>query len=91
MVWPIVVSWQVVATRSAKADKAQVYLVRGSARLNARNKDIQQILSFNPWGTSMADTRARLTGEFVDAVSDYGRAESPAELGALKEFKLSKR
>ncbi len=80
--------WQVVGDRLGEGGQSTVYLVRGPARLNSRNKDIERILSFNPWGTSMADTRARFTGDFVDAVVDYGRVESPAELGALKDFRL---
>jgi serine/threonine protein kinase len=68
--------------------QSTVSLVRGPARQNARGRDVEQILSFNPWGTSMADTVAKRTGEFADAVADYGRTESPTELGALKEFRL---
>ena len=80
--------WQVVGDPLGEGGQSTVHLVRGPTRLNVRSKDIQQILSFNPWGTSMADTRAKLTGEFADAVTEYGRSESPSELGALKEFKL---
>ncbi len=80
--------WQVIGDPLGEGGQSIVYLVRGPARLNARNRDIEQIFSFNPWGTSMAGTRARLTGEFADAVANYGRAESPTELGALKDFKL---
>jgi serine/threonine protein kinase len=80
--------WEVVGKPLGEGGQSNVYLVRGPARLNAKSKDIEQIFSFNPWGTSMAETRARLTREFADAVVDYGRADSPAELGALKEFKL---
>jgi len=79
--------WQVIGGPLGEGGQSTVHLVRGPARLDARNKDIQQILSFNPWGTSMEDTRAKLTGEFADAVADYSRTEFPAELGALKEFK----
>jgi serine/threonine protein kinase len=79
--------WQVIGALG-EGGQSTVYLVRGPERLNARDRDIQQIFSFSPWGTSMADTRARLTGEFADAVADYSRTESPGELGALKEFKL---
>ena len=80
--------WEVIGGPLGEGGQSTVHLVRGPTRLNARNKDIQQIFSFNPWGTSMADTRAKFTGDFADAVADYGRTESPDELGALKEFKL---
>jgi serine/threonine protein kinase len=80
--------WEVIGDPLGTGGQSTVYLVRGPVRLSARKTDIQQIFSFNPWGTSMAETRTKLTGEFADAVADYSRTESPGELGALKEFKL---
>jgi serine/threonine protein kinase len=80
--------WEVVGDRLGEGGQSIVYLVRGPKRLNARNSDIEQIISFNPWGSVMADTRAKRTGEFADAVADYGRVESPDDFGALKEFKF---
>ena len=80
--------WQIIGDPLGSGGQSIVYLVRGPDRLRRRNKDIQQIFAFSPWGTSMAETRASLTGEFAEAIVDYGRTESPAELGALKEFKL---
>lgn len=80
--------WQVVGDLLGEGGQSKVYRVRGPGRLNARNKDIERIYSFNPWGAVMADTREKLTGEFADAVADYGRVESPEEFGALKEFKF---
>jgi len=38
----------------------------------------------------MADKRFELTGRFAQAVVDFGRAETPAELGAMKVFKVRK-
>ena len=81
-------NWETIGNPLGAGGQSTVYLVRRPARLKARTQDLEQILSFSPWGTSMADTRAELTEKFADAVADLGRADSPAELGALKEFKL---
>jgi serine/threonine protein kinase len=80
--------WEVIGDPLGEGGQSTVYLVRGPSRLNARNKDIEQVLSFSPWGTSMADTLYQRTAEFVEAVADYTRAETPSELGAMKVFKL---
>lgn len=80
--------WQVVGDLLGEGGQSKVYRVRGPERLNARNKDNERICAFSPWGVVRADTHAKLTGEFADAVVDYGRAESFSEFGALKEFKF---
>jgi serine/threonine protein kinase len=80
--------WEVIGDPLGAGGQSEVFLVRGPGRLNARKKDIEQILSFSPWGTSMADTRSLRTGEFVEAIADYARAETISELGAMKVFKL---
>jgi Protein kinase domain len=81
-------NWEIMGEPLGAGGQSTVYLVRSPARLSARERDIERIFSFNPWGTSMADARATRTGEFANAVTDFARAESPSELGALKEFKL---
>lgn len=81
-------NWQAIGEPLGTGGQSRVYLVRRPARLNARAKDLEKIFAFSPWGTSMADTRAKLTEEFADAVADLGRGDSYVELGALKEFKL---
>jgi serine/threonine protein kinase len=80
--------WQVVGEPLGEGGQSTVYLVRGPARLNSRNKDIEQISSFNPWAVLPANNRSELVNNFLEAIADYGRAESPGELGALKDFKL---
>jgi serine/threonine protein kinase len=80
--------WEVIGDPLGAGGQSEVFLVRGPERVNARKKDIEQIFSFSPWGTSMAATRARLTGEFIEAVADYARTELPSELGAMKVFIL---
>lgn len=78
--------WEVIGDRLGEGGQSEVFLVRGPGRLNARRKDIEQILSFSPWQTSMADTKSQRTGEFAEAVADYARTELPSELGAMKVF-----
>jgi serine/threonine protein kinase len=80
--------WEVIGNPLGAGGQSEVFLVRGPERVNARRKDIEQVFSFSPWGTSMAGERPRRTGEFIDAVADYARTESPSELGAMKVFKL---
>ncbi len=81
-------NWEVIGDPLGSGGQSDVFLVRGPGRVSARKKDIEQIHSYNPWGSSMADTRLRLTGEFAEAVSDYAREERASELGAMKVFKL---
>ena len=78
--------WEVIGDRLGEGGQSEVFLVRGPERVNARRNDISRILSFSPWGTSMAGEQR--TGEFADAVADYARTELPSELGAMKVFKL---
>lgn len=78
--------WEVLGAPLGEGGQSEVFLVRGPGRLNARRKDIEQILSFSPWQTSMADTKSQRTGEFAEAVADYARTELPSELGAMKVF-----
>jgi serine/threonine protein kinase len=80
--------WEVIGDVLGEGGQSKVYLVRNPKRLKARKNAIDQILSFNPWAVVMADTRAEKTGEFAAAIAEYGRAESPEEFGALKEFKF---
>jgi hypothetical protein len=63
-----------------------VSLVRGSERIKARAKDIDQIPSFSPSGSTTAKARSIHTGEFADAIADYTRQDRSSELGALKIF-----
>jgi serine/threonine protein kinase len=81
-------NWETIGKPLGAGGQSTVYLVRRPTRLKARTEDIEQIFSFSPWGTSMAKTRAELTEKFADAVMDLGRADSPTELGALKQFEL---
>jgi serine/threonine protein kinase len=79
-------NWEVVGDPLGSGGQSEVFLVRGPGRVNARRKDIEQILSFSPWGTSMAETKLALTGEFAHSVLDYARDERTSELGAMKVF-----
>jgi serine/threonine protein kinase len=78
--------WEVIGGPLGSGGQSEVFLVRRPERMSARKKDIDQIHSYNPWGTSMAETRPTLTGEFADAVTDYARDERVLELGAMKVF-----
>src|ERR1700723_1453337 len=77
--------WEVLRPLGS-GGQSEVFLVRGPERMAARNKDIEQILSFSPWGTTTAEARSVRTGEFADAVADYTREDRVIELGALKVF-----
>jgi serine/threonine protein kinase len=78
--------WNVIGDPLGSGGQSEVFLVRRPERIDARNKDIEKIHSYSPWGTSMAETRFALTGEFADAVMDYARADRTSELGAMKVF-----
>jgi len=80
--------WAIVGEPLGEGGQSNVYLVRRPERSSARRNDILKIFSFSPWGTYMANTREPLTGEFATAVADYARAEEPAELAAMKVFKV---
>lgn len=79
-------NWEVVGDPLGSGGQSEVFLVRGPGRVNARRRDIEQILSFSPWGTSMAETKLALTGEFAHSVLDYACDEHTSELGAMKIF-----
>ncbi len=81
-------NWEIIGKPLGAGGQSTVYLARGPKRLNEREQDIETIHSFSPWGSTMQETRMQKTGEFANAVVDYGRVEFPTELGALKEFKL---
>lgn len=81
-------NWETIGNPLGAGGQSTVYLTRGPTRMNERERDIETIHSFSPWGTTMQETRMQKTGEFADAVANYGRVELPTELGALKEFKL---
>src|ERR1700677_286134 len=81
-------AWEVVGEPLGEGGQSNVYLVRKPERSSARRNDILKIFSFSPWGTHMANTREPLTGEFATAVADYARTEEPAELAAMKVFKV---
>jgi serine/threonine protein kinase len=80
-------NWEVLRPLGS-GGQSDVSLVRGLDRIKARTRDIEHIQSFSPWGSTMAETRFKLTGEFAEAVADYTRADRTSELGAMKVFKL---
>jgi serine/threonine protein kinase len=79
-------NWEVVGDPLGSGGQSEVFLVRDPGRINARQKDINQIFSFSPWGASMDETRVTRTGEFAEAIADYARDERKSELGAMKVF-----
>ncbi|MFZ0580301.1 MAG: hypothetical protein WA690_21810 [Candidatus Acidiferrales bacterium] len=74
--------WQTVK-RIGGGGQSDVYLVRGAARVAAREKSLLTIKDLSSLGLNMESALA-----FANAIADLGREETTKELGALKVFKI---
>lgn len=81
-------NWQVIGSPLGEGGQSTVFLVRGPDRISERNRDIETIHSYGPWGTTAQETKTQKTGAFAEAVANYARSEMPSDLGAMKSFKI---
>lgn len=80
--------WEQVGEPLGEGGQSQVLLVRRPSRARERDASIQKIRETNIWGVNQ-DPLER-TRRFAEAICEFGRPESPSELGAMKVFKLRK-
>lgn len=71
--------------------QSRVFLVRSSARAAERKATIQQVLRSNPWAPYIGSNPSEVTERverLASSIWTYGRPDTPADLGALKIFKI---
>jgi serine/threonine protein kinase len=86
---PDISRWEIMK-RLGEGGQGEVFLVRTPARVAARKKARARIpyCIGNIRGYEGASSDS-VVGELLDAIVEYTRPDSPAELGALKQFKIA--
>jgi len=75
-------------TKLGEGGQSEVYLVRTPERTKQRARSFEIINSHAFPNTQTEEVRSKMNREYLEAIRDYTRSDLPAELGAMKEFKI---